>query len=81
MKVVVTEEDIKEGQRHSARYCPIARAIVRSKHVSPYDVSVGILDMRIDDSEYSLPLVARSFVANFDAGGTVKPFEFVARKQ
>jgi len=83
MKITVTKEDILEGIPRKSSSCPIAIAMWRKfkvdyisvrysrAYVAPSGASVPLC--------YKLPLSAREFIRNFDAGNNVYPFEFEAR--
>ena len=73
MKVQVTEEDIAKGVPLKIHKCPVARAIAR---VVGKEVRVANLSYSFDGSEFPLPSVAIDFIADFDIGRPVQPFEF-----
>jgi hypothetical protein len=80
-RIRVTAKDIREGEKHNARSCPIARACVRAgleePKVTPEYVSFAI-DVTAGPLRRStnLPLTAKKFVQAFDAGLIVQPFQF-----
>jgi hypothetical protein len=78
MKIRVSRECIKDGQKDDMCYCPIGLAI-RRRH--------GFTDVRVDrqaiyfvrgEQEYVrvLPHDAQQFILRFDAGHRVEPFTF-----
>lgn len=73
MKIQVTEEDIALGVPLKNVLCPVARAITRAVGK---EACVTNLYYSIDTFEFPLPVVAIDFIANFDIGRPVKPFEF-----
>lgn len=89
MVIKVTKEHIKSGCRHNPSTCPVALAIIDAMGHSAdnYSISVGtgratLWDLtEYNDRYFELPLIARKFIENFDAGGLRKwlfarPFEF-----
>jgi hypothetical protein len=78
MRIEVTAEDIRAGQRHDGCRCPIARALQRQVDT---DVTVGAsLAFWATGAPYqavsALPPEARQFIYEFDSGRTVYPFTF-----
>lgn len=73
MRIAVTQEDIEQGQRVQSQKCPIALAL---KRAGATDVSVGRVTAMVDGTHYHLPTVVEQFVADFDSGKEVEPFEF-----
>lgn len=85
MKIIVTDDDIENGQRCRSVKCPIALAAARCfpdkvVTVGPSDLTVcKDIDSAWNDPtniKYKLPDEARAAVARFDDNGTMKPFEF-----
>ncbi len=74
MKIKVEQSDIDGGARCNGNHCPIALAIKRA--IKSDDVCVGVIDGRIGLREILLPPAAIDFVAQFDLGKDVTPFEF-----
>jgi hypothetical protein len=80
MKISVTQKHIDEGIRHDPCMCPIALAgseafkrtvIVGLNMLLPsYSIEAGAWDV------LTLPAKAMKFMANFDDGLSVQPFEF-----
>jgi hypothetical protein len=73
MKITVTREDIKSGQRKCSITCPLALAInrainktVTSPNFAPF-VFVKPTYM-VTDRMYDLPWIAQMFIKVFDAG-------------
>ena len=95
MKVSVTLEDIRLGKKRNPCWCPIALAIRRASGLkSPIDAEpdeaisddsrrceVGGRTVALRGKVYSLPLEAMFFVAEFDRGNQVSPFEFELTKE
>ncbi len=79
MKITVTQEHIDGGVKDSPWACPIARALPRAPAGYDYEVfedRVHLWSSR-EGARYSyLPEEARLFVAKFDNGEAVEPFEF-----
>lgn len=85
LHVDVTTDDIAEGRRYSACYCPVARALQRALGpgvqtcVSP---DSALLRPRLPaptlarGGRWSLPVPVRDFVTAFDAGLPVASFAF-----
>ena len=88
MNISVTKEDIRHGQKCNRYKCPIALAAMRSLYRSSanYCVQVGFtpfgtaseIAVWCDDRWHSvlLPKNVHRFMATFDRGGKVKPFDF-----
>lgn len=83
MKIQVTKEHIEKGREQSCRRCPIALALaeqlncgvmVNNSHVEIYK-SRSVIPSELKELVL-LPKTARRFVARFDNGVSVKPFEF-----
>jgi len=74
MKIIVTEQDIRIGNKADCNFCPIAlagqRALGRPVTVSCYNIYGGRND------RYPLPKKAQEFICLFDKGEKVGPFEF-----
>ena len=74
MKIQVTKEDIKKGERGSCEWCPVALAIQRTydlkngkdKMVVVDGDRVGIWDKNNGEQHYQLPQSARDFIHSFD---------------
>lgn len=82
MQIKVTKQDIKGGIKLSASYCPIARAIRRTRR-GHGEVCVrtgrGIIFLtdKLDRKHYiKCPLEVVKAARHFDATGEMKPFEF-----
>lgn len=75
----MTAEDIATGAPSECTDCPLAYAISRHINATPAVfgdvVELDIRRRRIAE-QIPLPDVARSFVARFDCGLPVAPFEF-----
>jgi hypothetical protein len=80
MKIHVTEEDISEGVKQSSRSCPIARAICRVySEESRRNRRFSVADIYVlvnNTSKVFLPATAITFIARFDRGMDVQPFDF-----
>ena len=80
MQIVVTAEHIRAGQARSCSSCPIALAIqarVAAHCVEVHSASVHIQHWQFGGwTSHRLPPEARRFIAAFDAGAGVAPFEF-----
>lgn len=78
--VAVTEDDIATGERHDARYCPLARALRRATGRS---VSVGTRSATVWDASGMsvMDMTARTerFRHAFDSGQAVKPGRYAFR--
>lgn len=74
----VTEEDIGTGLTGNPWHCPIAKAVDRLTTLMP-EVNYGSVCLyRNYEIVYcaDLPVEARLFIGNFDAGNPVAPFTF-----
>lgn len=73
MKIQVTREDIKDGQRGNYRSCPIAIAASRAFDCP---VTVGLVSFGTEAWHCLLPQEAKDFVRKYDNRIAVEPFEF-----
>ena len=75
IRVNVTADHIRHGQRNDSFYCPIALALGQCGlgRVSVDKVSFEFLGSGFHTF---LPIKARRFVKNFDKSSRVKPFTF-----
>jgi hypothetical protein len=73
VRIEVGQEDIDQGCKASASYCPIARAVGR---VIRGPVSVGAIWITLEDSTVYLTDEARQWVWDFDNDRDVEPFSF-----
>lgn len=74
MRIEVTQEDIDRGVRDQPCACALALATTRA---TGRNAAVGTTSIFFDlESGISLPLLARNFVRDFDAGRSVRPFSF-----
>ena len=76
LRIVVTEDDIRDCDRCSIKCCAIARAAQRAGFVE--DKVFGRWRYN-RQSVYSLPPEAVQFVEDFDGAKPVEPLEFIAR--
>jgi hypothetical protein len=88
MKITVTKEDIRKGQRGINNSCPIALALTRKeadrnprKVLVLYTRAIVRFGEGVESTRetYSLSGSATRFVNAFDAGKKVKPQTFVLR--
>lgn len=77
MKVIVTQDHIKNGMRYSSTLCPIALSL-REHGVAPTvgAANAGLYGKNGFFYRGRLPDAAQLFVARFDEGDKVEPFEF-----
>jgi len=79
LRVEVTEEDIKAGERGNPEYCPIAHALCRAELMdTPWVDSDSIEDQNGD--KWDLPAKARAWIQKADRGELVHPMIFTARR-
>lgn len=81
IRLYVGKEDIEQGRQGSAKYCAIARALIRKGYegvlVSSY-IATGVKDQRY--CSFELPERAQEFIKNFDNDtGSVKPTSFTLK--
>lgn len=69
----VTAQDIRHGIHISTTACPIALA---ARRAGCREVQCGNHGLVVGKRYAQLPPKAQSWIASFDAGKTVKPFEF-----
>ncbi len=74
MKVRVTQEHIRCGERRSPRGCPIALALREKRGLS--NVRVHLTHAFTPSHEFRLPLEAQEFIKAFDNRSPVEPFSF-----
>lgn len=83
LKVQVTAEDIAQGIRRVACFCPMADAIARAAGTP---CTVGLADFCFYDVKpmlkFKLPRIARDFIRNFDDMGpsAVQPIEWAIQE-
>ena len=79
MRIRVTKQHIKYGIRGSTSWCPVARAC-RASGLQGADVGDDELDFMVEAFSRrvrtALPPEAIQFIADFDDGKSVAPFEF-----
>lgn len=79
VRVLVTPEDILNGDRRMALSCPLARATSRAVGC---EVSIGSMSATLYRKQWvnvDLPESARAFRQNFDEGHVVAPISFDIR--
>jgi hypothetical protein len=82
VKVQVTQEDIDNGTPGKPCSCPVALAVLRAFNVSGVYISVEPVYITFQPrylshhEYYATPSSVASFVAMFDTGFPVEPFEF-----
>jgi hypothetical protein len=79
MKTIqITQECIDRGEQGYTEYCPIALALTNKGYKC---VNVGQVTVKFADNKefftFNLPCDAREFIAKFDEGEEVAPFELV----
>jgi hypothetical protein len=72
MKIQVTAEHIRDGQRCNSARCPIALALQEPA----WEARAGAILAVLSDGFYRLPYEVRKFMRDFDRGLPVEPFEF-----
>jgi hypothetical protein len=72
--VRVTDEHIARGARRDPGSCPVSLAL-REMAATTVDVQYGITT--VGRAAYRTPVSVRGFIADFDSGFPVSPFEFV----
>lgn len=75
MKIQVTPEHIKDGQKCSCYNCPIALAL-RDQFAPGTYVSVCADSIQVDDLLYSVSRRIQVWIRRFDDGREVSPIEF-----
>ncbi len=77
MRIVVTQDDIREGIRKEETSCPIAIAATRDLGVPAEATRESLwFDHSNGEAYCALPLMAREFIRRFDATGQGRPFVF-----
>jgi hypothetical protein len=79
MTIRVIDEDIKHGVRRSSRRCAVALALQRAG-LRDFTTAYGCVYVYENDHERvyraSFPREVETFMAKFDKGLKVEPFEF-----
>ncbi len=80
-RVKVTASDIALGERDRSDACPVARALKHTLSVPYVQVGRNFAFLNVGDEGPSsridpLPVEVQYFIATFDRGGFVQPFEF-----
>lgn len=80
VRVIVSEQDMRDGERRCCRSCPIALALSRSIG-EPAEVLDGAAHLVNHSATYILPRSAKAYIRRFDEGRTRydAPRWFVAR--
>jgi len=82
VRVKVTEHDIEWAVRDDSSRCMVARALAREV-VDANRIEVDTQTIRFSNSKgrfaYLTPLTVQRYVAAFDAGDPVQPFDFTLR--
>ena len=93
MKIQVTKEDIKKGEKGSCEWCPVALAIQRTYDLKNdgdekmITVDADCVEIWQDsvEKQYQLPQIARDFIHDFDNSDIkseqLKPFLFKIGKR
>ncbi len=78
MTITVTREDIDNGQRRDPEDCPVARALRRAgvSHSGVMGAAITFTDHQQHTTLLLLPGQVQEWIAMFDQGATVGPFEF-----
>jgi len=81
MLIKITQDDIDTGQKNHCNNCPVALAVQRIsvKHILCHVMLDRVYGMDSDTNTVwirLLPSHVQLFIANFDDGKYVKPFEF-----
>lgn len=71
--ITVTQEDIKNGERHDSHKCPVALACLRTINMTWFDLHNKL--QTIPDADI-FPGKVGIFMPLFDAGQVVEPFSF-----
>ena len=77
-KVKVTVECIRAGKQRQPCHCPVAIALRDAgfKHPSVQQTMFSYCYVKDQKRCKDLPVEARQFIADFDSGKKVDPFEF-----
>lgn len=79
MRVYITPKDIELGRRGSPGYCPVARAVGRTRPGKKVRVGATMISEHTGGPRHILsriPPRIRAWIEVFDRGGTVKPTSF-----
>ena len=74
--ISVTQEDIDEGVCMDANNCAVQRAICRTLHLLPHQVSVDGMFITINGKDYLTPDAINDWIQIYDDGGIVEPIAF-----
>ena len=75
VKIEVTEEDIKNGERWMADKCPVALALNRK--INDFNYVLYDLFETHDSRVYDVPESVGKFILKFDKTRKGKPFKFI----
>ena len=78
MRIEVTQDLIDKGERHGCTDCPVALAIMLAtgdEHVEVF-AGTGITRTGKRETHFTLPVEARQWIVDFDAGEPMAPFAF-----
>ena len=73
MLVKITQTYIDKNNRHSSRWCPVARGL---RAAGCQKVMVGADCAWIGGKQVFLPAKVKRFIHRFDTGWSVRPFKF-----
>ena len=78
MRIEVTQDLIDKGEAKDCSSCPVALAILVATGAQAVEVYAtgGFLATRRRGTEFVMPVEARQFIVDFDAGKRVAPFSF-----
>lgn len=74
MNIVITDQDIQDGECWDACKCPVALALKRE--FPEAEIVVCHTTCVVDDTEYPLPDEARKWILDFDLEKPVAPIQF-----
>lgn len=84
MKITVTSDDIRLGQRFLSCACPVARAVRQAAGVRWVTVGLSYITWRDASGAFyqtQTPRRVARLIKAFDAGEPVQPFSFLLREK
>jgi hypothetical protein len=82
VRVKVTRADIRQGIRHDAEYCPVARATSRALGIArlgSLEVNPGHIGRRSGSPDIPLPLHVSARILTYDVFRFMFPFSFTVK--
>ncbi len=74
MRISVTQDHIRRGERYMCMRCPVALAV--SEQTIAVFVKVNKTNIRVNGQTFRIDTGVRRWIKDFDVGDAVEPFSF-----